>query len=45
MINFHGPAFPGLNNFCNNHLYTELLPQFRAVSYSTRNTKTGKQTS
>ena len=45
MINFQCPAFPGLNNFCNKHLYMELLPQFRAVSYGTRNTKTGKKTS
>ena len=43
MINFQRPVFPGLNNLCNKHLYTVLLSQFRAVSYRTRNTKTGKQ--
>ena len=44
MINFQRPAFPDLNSFCNKHLYTKLLSQFRAVhSYSTRNTRTGKQ--
>ena len=43
MINFQRPAFPDLNNFYNKHLYTELLSQFRAVSYGTRNTRTGKQ--
>ena len=44
MINFQRPAFPDLNNFCNEHLYTKLLSQFRAVnSYGTRNTRAGKQ--
>jgi len=43
MVNFQRPAFPGLNNFCNKHLYTGLLSQFRAVSYGTRNTRTSKQ--
>ena len=31
MINFQHPAFPDLNNFCNEHLYTTLLSPFRAV--------------
>ena len=44
MINFQNPAFQDLTNFCNNHLYTKPLSQFRAVrSYGTRNTRTGKQ--
>ena len=44
MINFQHPAFPDLNNFCNKHLYTELLSQFRAVqTYGTRNIRTGQQ--
>ena len=42
---FQHPAFLDLNNFCNKHVYTKLLSQFRAVhSYGTRNTRTGKQT-
>ena len=31
MINFQRPAFSDRNNFCNKHLYTKLLSQFRAV--------------
>ena len=41
---FQRPAFPDLNNFCNKHLYTKLLSQFRAVhSYGTRDTGTGQK--
>ena len=41
---FQCPAFPDLTNFCNKHLYKNLLSQFRAVHrYGTRNTRTGKQ--
>ena len=37
MINFQRPAFPDVNNFCNKHLSTKLLSQFRAVhSYAYR---------
>ena len=44
-VNFQHPAFWDLNNFCNEHVYTKLLSQLRAVhSYGTRNTRTGKQT-
>ena len=31
MINFQCPAFLDVNNFCNKHLFTELLSQFLAV--------------